>query len=109
MFRGWKDGERRRNDHRRREAGACGATDHLKITDGDTSEALARTRERLGEGRWDARDGGAVGLPVGKKSWTKVRLMVEKCKLSGNLWTGGGPDDEGRGGRRAPRWPTVGG
>jgi len=36
-----------------------------------------RTR-KVGHARWRS------SRSHGKKSWTKVRLMVEKCKLSGN-------------------------
>lgn len=32
----------------------------------------------MGHARWRS------SRSPGKKSWTKVRLMVEKCKLSGN-------------------------
>lgn len=32
----------------------------------------------MGHARWRS------SRSHGKKSWTKVRLMVEKCKLSGN-------------------------
>lgn len=40
----------------------------------------------------------------GKKSWTKVRLMVEKCKLSGNP-----PGGKGRtwGPEAGMRWPLL--
>lgn len=38
---------------------------------------------------------------TGKKSWTKVRLMVEKCKLSGNPPVGGSQ----KGGMRW--WPLL--
>lgn len=38
----------------------------------------------MGHARWRS------SRSPGKKSWTKVRLMVEKCKLSGNPRGGGG-------------------
>lgn len=43
-----------------------------------------RRRRKVGHARWRS------SRSPGKKSWTKVRLMVEKCKLSGNPWGGGG-------------------
>lgn len=48
-----------------------------------------RKRSRkVGHARWRS------SRSPGKKSWTKVRLMVEKCKLSGNPWGGGGQVEE---------------
>lgn len=58
----------------------------------------------MGHARWRS------SRSPGKKSWTKVRLMVEKCKLSGNSrrkGAGGEGNVRGDGERREEdvRWP----
>lgn len=62
----------------------------------------------MGHARWRS------SRSPGKKSWTKVRLMVEKCKLSGNprrKGTSGVGNVRGIGERREEdvRWPLFGG
>lgn len=44
---------------------------------------------KVGHARWRS------SRSHGKKSWTKVRLMVEKCKLSGNPRREGAAEREG--------------